>query len=218
MAISGPFYRAPEPARDWTWRLPPNRAGVEADPGMEIRPPDGSYSMRRVGEENLSQMPGQEVGGWLPASGPNALGPQLMQQTYVDPMARNALLAGPFDEMADYPKSTARVPQYSMRDTPYYQLIPPITGRETTAPVMSNEARRDADVQRQMAALSQQMAEMQSRPGFTMSMLMPLLKQHQALADSSPTVLQARRDAAGRKAVPDDVAAIMRGIENAGRR
>ena len=68
MAISSPFYRAPEPARDWTWRLPPNRAGVEADPGMEIRPPDGSYSMRRVGEENLTQMPGQEVTGSLPAN------------------------------------------------------------------------------------------------------------------------------------------------------
>jgi len=222
MAISGAYYRPPQ-RTDWQSSMERARGPIygDADPRMVVQPyADPGNALPNI-EQRLLVQPEQnamEVPDIWRVGGPNALGPQLMQQTYAEPMARNALLAGPFDDLADYPKSTARVPQYSMRDTPYYQLIPPITGNETTAPVMSNEAARDADVQRQLAEISQQMAEMTRRPGFTMSMLKPLLDRRAALANSSPTMLQARRETEARKAVPDDVAAIMRGIENAGRR
>jgi hypothetical protein len=213
MAYSSIYER--RPPTDFTGRLP--RVAPYADMGMAVDPyADPGNAMPHVTPEEAN--PARHNYGVERIGGQQN---QLMDPNLVSAYHRqqlNALLAGPFDEMADHPKSTARVPQYSMRDTPYYQLIPPITGRETTAPVMSNEARRDADIHRQMAEINQQMAEMRSRPGFNINMLMPLMAQYKALADRSPTMLQTRRNTEARKAVPDDVAAILRGIENAGRR
>ena len=70
-------YGATDPTGDWTARLLANQGGhPNIDLGMAAQPPvDPGYAMPNVAPENLPQMPGQEVGGWLPVNATQGMDP-----------------------------------------------------------------------------------------------------------------------------------------------
>jgi hypothetical protein len=100
-----------------------------------------------------------------------------------------------------------------MRDTPWEQYIPPITGNETTPPVRSREQMQDAETQRKMAEITQQQAAMARQPNFDVNAMVPLASEYNRLAATSPSVLQGRRMREQQAAVPGDADAMLQAIQ-----
>jgi hypothetical protein len=117
------------------------------------------------------------------------------------------------DMLMPYPTSTAKVPLDRMRDTPWEQYIPPITGNETTPPVRSREQMQDAETQRKMAEITQQQAAMARQPNFDVNAMVPLASEYNRLAATSPSVLQGRRMREQQAAVPGDADAMLQAIQ-----
>jgi hypothetical protein len=117
------------------------------------------------------------------------------------------------DMLMPYPVHTAKVPPDRLPDTPWRMDIPPITGNETTPPVVSNEAAQDKLRQAKMFELMRQTGELASKPNFDPAAMQTLIDQSKALANASPAVAQGRRLREVKENTPIDADVMMKAIE-----
>lgn len=114
------------------------------------------------------------------------------------------------DMLMPYPVHTAKVPPDRLPDTPWRMDIPPITGDQTTAPVVSNEAAAEVGRLKQMRDLTQQITGSLSDP----VRLKALNDQYQVLAAQSPTLQSGGRLRTIKENAPIDADVMMKAIEN----